>query len=159
MPELPSLAAGDGSIRDCTKSVRGSKAFAALAWAAGIGAASCGDTDCDSAPAGFELVVWAPQPIDRDVQSIAVLLAIDEVRWQQSFDLADTFADGETSFYIAVEPAPEEMFSAALLVEGFSKNGRMTARGTGQFEATPDSCNRFRVPLERPPPRRSSDAD
>jgi hypothetical protein len=112
-----------------------------------IAGARCGGEECDGAPVGFELVVTAPD-MDQDVQTISVLLAIDEEKWTRSFELGDTFRDGETSLYVAIEPAPEVEFDAALLVEGYSGSGRMTARGSGRFLAQPDGCNRFRVELE-----------
>jgi hypothetical protein len=109
----------------------------------------CGGEDCEVGPTGFALVVSAPNMAD-EVRSISVLLAIEDERWQQSFDLEETLADGETSLFVAVEPAPEGMFTAALLVEGYDARGRMTARGTGRFVAAPNACNRFRVTLARP---------
>jgi hypothetical protein len=111
-------------------------------------AAACGGEACESEAAGFSLVVAAPG-MDDIVHTIDVLLVIGDDRWTHSFDLAGTLADGETSLFVAVDPAPEAAFKAALLVEGYSDRGKMTARGSAQFQATPDACNRFRVTLAR----------
>jgi hypothetical protein len=113
-----------------------------------LASAACSGVECEAAPAGFALVVAAPD-LDIDVRSISVSLTIEDQSWRQSFELGDTLVDGETSFYVAVEPAPTVEFDAELLVEGYSETGRMTARGTGRFVATPDACNRFRVTLAR----------
>ena len=113
----------------------------------------CGDFECETGPPGFELVVIAPK-MDDSVQRIEVQLAIDDASWSRSFDLDGTLADGETSLFVAIDPPPENDFDARLLVEGFDRDGRMTARGSARFNATADACNRFRLTLERTPMHR-----
>lgn len=107
----------------------------------------CSSDKCKAEAPSVQIDVTTAALVAASTRSLRVELVVGSSGWRKSFDVGESFLDGQTSIAVVIEPAPAGSFTLEVAVSAIDGAGAMIGSGAANLSATPDGCNRLGVAL------------